>query len=58
MDLKQLAKLYPNTAMEELVGRFRRSAGSIKTKAREMGLKKSKKYLRLIKSRPRKRHMD
>jgi len=51
-DLKKLAKLYPNTSMKELAERLDRSEGSIKTKARQLGLKKSKSYL---KTGPRKK---
>lgn len=54
-DLKLLTKLYPNTVTDELAGRFGRSAGSVKTKARQLGLRKSDNYLKAIKSRPRKR---
>ena len=54
-DLKLLAKLYPGTATEQLVKRFGRSEGSIKTKARQLKLRKSKSYIKSIKSRPRKR---
>jgi len=52
--LKLLTELYPDTATEELAERFGRSAGAIKTKARQLGLRKSKSYLKAIKSRPRK----
>ena len=55
-ELEVLAKLYPNTITDELAGRFNRSAGSVKTKARQLGLKKSRSFLKAIKSRPRKRH--
>jgi len=54
-DLDLLTELYADTDTEELARRFRRSAGSVKTKARQLGLKKSDSYLKLIKSRPRKR---
>ncbi|HUT45857.1 MAG TPA: hypothetical protein VMX36_06195 [Sedimentisphaerales bacterium] len=54
-DLKLLSKLYPDTITDELAQRFGRSAGSVKTKARQLGLKKSQSYLKAIKSRPRKR---
>ena len=54
-DLKVLSKLYPDTVTDELAERFGRSAGSVKTKARQLGLKKSQSYLKAIKSRPRKR---
>ena len=54
-DLDLLVELYPDTSPEELAVRFRRSAGSVKTKARQLGLKKSDNYLKLVKSRPRKR---
>ncbi len=54
-DLKLLAELYADTLTTELAKQLRRSAGSIKTKARELGLSKSDSYLKLIKSRPRKR---
>jgi len=54
-DLKLLSKLYANTITGELAERFGRSAGSVKTKARQLGLKKSQSYLKAIKSRPRKR---
>ena len=54
-DLKLLTKLYPITITDELAERFGRSAGSVKTKARQLGLKKSQSYLKAIKSRPRKR---
>ena len=54
-DLKLLAKLYPDTITDELAERFGRSAGSVKTKARQLGLRKSLGYLKAIKSRPRKR---
>jgi len=55
-DLKLLAKLYPDTITDELAERFGRSAGSVKTKARQLGLRKSDSYLKAIKCRPRKRH--
>ena len=54
-DLKLLSKLYPNTITDELAERFGRSAGSVKTKARQLGLRKTDGYLKAIKSRPRKR---
>jgi hypothetical protein len=54
-DLELLTKLYPDTITDELAKLFRRSAGSVKTKARQLGLKKSRNYLKAIKSRPRKR---
>jgi len=54
-DIKLLAKVYPNTITEELAERLGRSAGSIKTKARQLGLRKTNSYLKAIKSRPRKR---
>jgi len=54
-DLKLLSKLYPDTITDELAQRFGRSAGSVKTKARQLGLRKSDSYLKAIKSRPRKR---
>jgi hypothetical protein len=54
-DLELLARLYPDTMTNELARRFGRSAGSVKTKARQLGLKKSQGYLKAIKSRPRKR---
>ena len=54
-DLKLLTRLYPNTMTDELAERFGRSAGSIKTKARQLGLRKSRSFLKAIKSRPRKR---
>jgi hypothetical protein len=54
-DLKLLAKLYPETITDELAERFGRSAGSVKTKARQLGLRKSDGYLKAIKSRPRRR---
>ena len=55
-ELEILSKLYPNTETNDLARRFRRSAGSIKTKARQLGLKKSQSYLKVVKSRPRKRY--
>jgi len=54
-DLELLSKLYPDTVTDELAQRFGRSAGSVKTKARQLGLKKSQDYLKAIKSRPRRR---
>jgi hypothetical protein len=54
-DLEILTRLYPNTVTDELAERFSRSAGSVKTKARQLGLRKSESYLKAIKSRPRKR---
>ena len=54
-DLEILTMLYPETGTNELARRFGRSAGSVKTKARQLGLKKSRGYLKAIKSRPRKR---
>ena len=54
-DLDILSKLYPDTITDELAKRFGRSAGSVKTKARQLGLKKSQSYLKAVKSRPRKR---
>ena len=55
-DLNLLAELYPDTPPDELARRFSRSAGSVKIKARQLGLKKSDSYLKLVKSRPRKKH--
>ena len=54
-DLDLLIELYPKTPTEELAERFHRSAGSVKTKARQLGLRKTSSYIKLIKSRPRKR---
>ena len=54
-DLNLLAELYPDTPPDELARRFSRSAGSVKIKARQLGLKKSDDYLKLVKSRPRKK---
>jgi transcriptional regulator of aromatic amino acid metabolism len=54
-DLKLLKKLYPNTLTTELAERLKRSAGSIKTRARQLGVRKSESYFKAIKSRPRKR---
>lgn len=54
-DLEILTELYPSTETNELANRFGRSTGSVKTKARQLGLRKSQSYLRAIKSRPRKR---
>ena len=54
-DLEILTSLYPDTETDELARRFRRSAGSVKTKARQLGLKKSQSYMKAVKSRPRKR---
>ena len=54
-DLELLTKLYPDTITDELAERFGRSPGSVKTKARQLGLRKSDSYLKIIKSRPRKR---
>ena len=54
-DLDLLIELYPKTSTEELAERFHRSAGSVKTKARQLGLRKTSSYIKLIKSRPRKR---
>ena len=54
-DLELLTRLYPDTVTDELAKRFGRSAGSVKTKARQLGLKKSQSYLKTIKSRPRKK---
>ena len=53
-DLEILTELYPDTETDKLARRFGRSTGSVKTKARQLGLKKSQSYLRAIKSRPRK----
>jgi hypothetical protein len=55
-DLNLLSELYPETITDELAERFGRSAGSVKTKARQLGLRKSDGYLKAIKSRPRRRH--
>jgi hypothetical protein len=55
-ELKLLKKLYPGAMTDELVRRFGRSAGAIKSKARQLGLRKSEIYLRTVKSRPRKRY--
>ena len=57
-DLEILTRLYPETETDELARRFGRSAGSVKTKARQLGLKKSQSYLKAIKSRPRKRRKN
>lgn len=54
-ELEMLTELYADTDTEDLAKIFQRSVGSIKTKARQLGLKKSENYLKLIKSRPRKR---
>jgi hypothetical protein len=54
-DLKLLTKLYSNTMINELAERFGRSPGSVKTKARQLGLKKSQSFIKAMKSRPRKR---
>jgi len=54
-DIKLLKKLYPKTITQELAERLKRSAGSVKTKARQLGLKKTNSYLKAIKSRPRKK---
>jgi hypothetical protein len=55
-ELQLLKKLYANTVTKEIADRLKRSAGSVKTKARQLGLKKSQSYIKAIKSRPRKRH--
>ena len=57
-DLDILSELYPDMQTNELARRFGRSAGSVKTKARQLGLKKSYSYLKAIKSRPRKRRKN
>jgi len=57
-DLDILSELYPDMQTNELARRFGRSAGSVKTKARQLGLKKSHSYLKAIKSRPRKRRKN
>ena len=54
-ELDVLTELYPITETDELAKRFDRSAGSVKTKARQLGLKKCQNYLKAVKSRPRKR---
>jgi transcriptional regulator of aromatic amino acid metabolism len=54
-DLKRLTKLYSHTSTKDLSEQLDRSEGSIKTKARQLGLKKSKSYLRTIKTGPRKK---
>ena len=54
-ELELLSELYPDTITDELAERFGRSPGSVKTKARQLGLRKSDGYLKAIKSRPRKR---
>ena len=54
-DLEILTRLYPEMETDELAKRFGRSAGSVKTKARQLGLKKSQSYLKVVKSRPRRR---
>jgi hypothetical protein len=54
-DIKLLRKLYPNTVTQQLADKLKRSAGSVKTKARQLGLKKTARYLKTIKSRPRKK---
>jgi hypothetical protein len=54
-DLLRLAQLYPHTPTNQLALQLGRSPGSVKTKARELDLRKTKDYMRLIKSRPRKR---
>ena len=52
-ELQMLKEIYADTDTEDLAVIFRRSAGSIKTKARQLGLKKSDSFLKLIKSHPR-----
>ena len=54
-DLELLAKLYPDMTTLELANQFNRSEGSIKTKALQLKLRKSHKYLKAIQPRPRKR---
>ena len=55
----QLALVDLNEESLALVGRLaerlNRSEGSIKTKARQLGLRKSKSYLKAIKTGPRKK---
>ena len=51
-DIKLLEKLYPNAITQELAKRLGRSAGSIKTKARQLGLRKTDSYLKTMRSRP------
>jgi len=52
-DLKLLAKLYPDTPTRELAERIGRSLGAVKTKARQLRLRKSRSYLKAVKSRSR-----
>lgn len=54
-ELEMLKEIYTDTDIEELVGIFRRSPNSIKSKARQLGLKKSDEFLKSVKSRPRSR---
>ena len=54
-ELEMLKEIYADTDTEDIAQIFHRSAGSVKTKARQLGLRKSESYIKLIKSRPRKR---
>jgi hypothetical protein len=54
-ELQMLKEIYADTATEDIAAIFNRTAGSVKTKARQLGLRKSESYIKLIKSRPRKR---
>jgi hypothetical protein len=54
-ELQMLKEIYADTATEDIAVIFNRTAGSVKTKARQLGLRKSESYIKLIKSRPRKR---
>lgn len=57
-DLELLVKLYPDMRTEELARRLGRSPGSVKTKARQLELRKSRDYIKAVKSRPRKQGTD
>ncbi len=47
-EVKLLKKLFANTRTQEVAGQLGRSLGSVKGKVRQMGLKKSKKYLKSL----------
>jgi hypothetical protein len=57
-DLDMLRELYADLEADELAKQFGRSANSIKSKARQLGLKKSDVFLKMVKSRPRRRHSN
>ena len=54
-ELEMLKEIYADTATGDIAKIFNRTEGSIKTKARQLGLKRSDVFLKILKSRPRKR---